>query len=367
MNKDIPVLEFEIDSYMKVLNNDFLPYELKDYVKDTSPDNLKKALADFDVLKDYFASRTLSLSRDNAKVILNVATLPQSLRTRDKLEIVFACKGLTMTDSFWIKEQGENVKYSDVNLRRTKLAEASYQIAILGQYISATAVELRPDLSTNGMFPKFWKRNHDSVELWKTDKFSEHYHTYNEVIVSESLKKLGLECVEYVIKFKDEIPFAVSKCIADEEYSLISAQSIKDWCIHTEKDFKDYIGENFRTEFANMCVVDYIYANPDRHFENWGFIVGNADNKIVRFAPLYDHNQALIADMFGTKIDELIYEPTGKSFYETILEYAMYSDLQIYKEFIPEQCHKRADEVATIRDEYTAALEERRMLNRGRK
>ena len=42
MNGDIPVLEFELDAYMKVLNNDFLPYELKDFVQDTDVNNFKK-------------------------------------------------------------------------------------------------------------------------------------------------------------------------------------------------------------------------------------------------------------------------------------------------------------------------------------
>lgn len=80
MNKDIPVLLFDFeDKYIKVLNNWFLPYMLKDYVIDSNfseENKAKRTMECIDVFKDFFCSRLLNLSRSGAKEFLNVANLP---------------------------------------------------------------------------------------------------------------------------------------------------------------------------------------------------------------------------------------------------------------------------------------------------
>lgn len=353
MNGDKQVLEFSLeDMYLKVLDNNFLPYELKDFVKTSNPTDIKKMMKDLEIFKDFLSSRVLLLSRENAKVILNVTSLPQSLKTEDRIKIVLACKGLNMTDNFWIKEDGEHLSFADVNLRKNKLSDASYEIAILGKHISATAEDLRPDLSTIGMFPKYWKREGDSVYLYKTDKLGGKVNSAAEIEASRILKEIGADVVPYKEVIKDGILFSVSKCIATDECSLVSASSVKDWCVHTGKDFLEFVKENYMGSFSNMVVSDFILANTDRHMENWGFIVDNRTNRILSFAPLYDLNQALVADKFGTDVRNLIYEPTEISFLEGIKEYASHSTLDLTKiniEKLSSQVKERLDTVLLYR------------------
>ena len=376
MNKDIPVLSFyykedkSILFDITVLNNDFLPYELKDYVINSSDCDTEEMIYQNAVLSDYLSSRTLNLSRDNAKAILNVAVLPQSIKTADKLRIVTACRGLTMTDSFWLKDEGEDLSFSDVNLRTHPLSEASYKIAILGQNISATRKELVPDLSTDGMFPKYWKRDIDSqkeqplkkvspsvnqidsqqVYLYKTDKFTGNPNSKSEIECSRILTEAGADVVHYFS--------SVCKCIATDEYSLIPMQSIRDYLNNVKIPFYDYVKEHFLKEFSNMCVCDYVVANTDRHFSNFGVMVSTDTNQIERFAPLYDHNQALIADTFHTDINDLIYEPTGKTFYESIKEWAVYANVDFSKVTMSKECQDRWQEVQRVRAEEKIIEEE---------
>ena len=344
MNGDIAVLLFNLeDMYIKVLNETYLPYELKDYIVDTDISNIRKAIVDIEAVKDFFSSRALNLSRENAKVILNVASLPQSLKTKERLKITFACKGLTMCDNFWIKSQGDDrIRFADVNLRKTPLSEASYKIAILGKHISATAKELRPDLSTHGMYPKYWHRENGTVYIWKTDRTSSNINTKAELQVSDILQAIGAKAVKYQEVYRDGKTFAVAKCIATDEYALVSALSIRDWCVHTDRSFSEYIQTEWLTDFANMCVVDYVLANTDRHIDNWGFLVENRTNRIAEFAPLYDHNQALLADEIGTELDELIYEPTGLTFLETIKQFSKFASIDFTKVTLPVKASIRA-------------------------
>ena len=117
MNGDKPVLKFDLENMcMEVLNNEFLPYALKDYIKSTNVQNFKKSIKDIECLRDYLSGRMLNISRENAKVILNVLALPQTLKTEERVKISLMCRSLSMTDNFWTKEDDENFRTKFVML-----------------------------------------------------------------------------------------------------------------------------------------------------------------------------------------------------------------------------------------------------------
>lgn len=342
MNRNKPVLRFDLeDMYLEVLNNDFLPYALKDFVKTTNYNNFIKSIRDIECLRDFLSGRMLSMSRENAKVILNVLALPQTLKTEERVKIVLMCRCLSMTDNFWTKEDDENIRFEDVCLRNVKLSDASYKIAILGKHISACIDDLKSDLLTNGMFAKTWRRSEQGIELWKTDKSPKNINAHAEVDVSKILKKSNIQHVHYRGEVQDNLFFAVSKCFTDNNTSFVCAQEIKDYCHHIGISFTEYVEQNYTKDFANMTVCDYVLANTDRHFENWGFLINNETNKIKSFAPLFDHNQALIADYFDVNIDELVYEPTGNTFANSIKIASKVSDFAIDESVLPIKCRER--------------------------
>ena len=350
--KDNEALRFDFDeSYIEVVNNQYLPYSLRDYIKTSGQKDFKGSLHDIEVLRDYLATRTLNLSRENAKTILNVAALPQSLNTEQKLKIVMACNGLSMQDNFWIKPDGKETSFDEMCLRHNKLADVSYDIAILGRHVSATADELAPDLTTEGMFPKYWHRNSDGdVELWKTDKMGGKVNSECEIRSSDILDSIGYNHVRYRREERDGKIFSVCKCMADDEYSFITMQEIMDWHVHTGHKFPEKIQKMYDREFPNMCVVDYVLANTDRHSGNWG-VITDSENRIIGFAPMFDMNQALVADEFGTDISDLIYEPTGLSFKESIKKWGPLSTVDFLKaDNLPDKVRERAEIIEKYRD-----------------
>lgn len=44
-----------------------------------------------------------------------------------------------------------------------------------------------------------------------------------------------------------------------------------------------------------MIVLDGVIMNPDRHLGNFGFMVDNDTFEIKGFAPVFDHNMAMLA------------------------------------------------------------------------
>lgn len=343
-NKNHETLRFDFDdAYIQVIDNKYLPFALKDYIKTTGEKDMKGSLKDISTVRDYLASRTLNLSRENAKAILNVAALPQSLRTDQKLKIVMACNGLTMQDNFWIKKDNDPRTFDEMCLRHHKLSEVSYDIAILGHHISATADELIPDLTTEGMFPKYWHRTSDGqIELWKTDRLDGKVNAKCEIEASEILDSIGFNHVRYRGEYRDEKLFSVCDCMADDNTSFIPMQDIMDWHIHTGINYPAKIKELYSKRFPDMCVIDFVLANTDRHSGNWGVLI-NEENDIIDFAPMFDMNQALVADIMGTDISNQIYEPTGHTFIESVKEWAPYSsvDWNGTKQVLPENIQKR--------------------------
>jgi len=344
MNGDTKVLQFSLDDVtLKVLNNDFLPYQLKDWLIDTdfsTAESRKCSMHQFDIFKDFLLGRLLSFSRENAKAILNSISATQSSSISEKIKIVIACRALSMTDNFWVKDEDEDITFKEVNLRHIKLKDAAFSIAIQGKVISATNTVLDPELVTSGMFAKTWYRGEKGIQLWKTDRTQDKINTKAEVTVSDFLDEIKVEHVKYWFQGQDEILMVGCDCIASDDISLITAQSVKDWCFHQNIDFINWIEDNYLLSFAQMCVIDYVIANTDRHWENWGFLVDNNTNQIINMAPLYDHNQALIADYVGTEVDDLIYEPLNVIMLEAAYRYAPCSKLVI-NHFPTEGCKRR--------------------------
>ena len=107
MNGDTPCLSFPKDfKTYTVLNNEMLPYALKDCIDRVSP------IRGLFMLQDYLSERVLDPGRENAKAILNITNLPQSSEISDRLRIVFTCRGLKMEDNFWLKQNQENLSFS---------------------------------------------------------------------------------------------------------------------------------------------------------------------------------------------------------------------------------------------------------------
>lgn len=343
MNKDIPVLKFDFDDYyIEVLNNKYLPFMLKDYVKTTTPYDYKKTFKDIELIKDFLIARTINISRTNAKQILISSNMPQSERVSDKLKIVFACRALSMEDNYWLKEENENIKWNNVNLRNQHLSDVSFIISIIGKQISATAKELTPDLMTKGSFPKCWFRKNDKVYMIKTDIMNDNINTKCELKVSKYLEELDIYAIKYKSFIKNNRLFAVSECFANDTQTIIDGFSVKDWCFHNNTSFIDYIEQNFLEDFSNMCVLDYVFANTDRHLGNILFTVDD-NNEIIRFGPLHDHNLALIADYTNSDINELIYDATELSMIDTVKKYAKYSTVDFSNINLSNKCKERLE------------------------
>ncbi len=332
MNGDKPVLYFDFnEGLLQVIDNDFLPYSLKDYIKTSdysSPMVARQSARHMETVRDFFANRTLNLSRENAKAILTSCGFPQSNRTEERIAIALSCNSLSMTDNFWTRDDNDNRLFKEVDLREHHLGDAAFPISVLGIPASIEHDILIPDIGTQGMFIKTWHRGDDGCYLLKSDKTTDNINTRAEIAVSEILENgTNVKHVDYSPVCKEGKLLSSCKCLTNARYSMITAQDLYDWCSHTGRDFTKYMEDNYLQTMSVMCVADYLIANTDRHFGNIFFYVDNTTNLIVGMTPLLDHNQALISDILGKDVSDLIYPLTGLTIKESAEKYARYSGI----------------------------------------
>lgn len=83
------------------------------------------------------------------------------------------------------------------------------------------------------------------------------------------------------------------ECFTDEKYGLLPYSNINSSAGVLDLA-KFYNNIKMDEDLADMIIADAVILNQDRHLGNFGFIVENDTGKIVKTAPLYDHNIQLL-------------------------------------------------------------------------
>lgn len=147
----------------QIVLEDFMPYDL--YLEEENDiDTLINNLNNF---YHWCASRVLSLDRKFAKEILNSIGMVQAITDKDRAAISLSYHCVSLTDVFWVRQNGEEVTFEVINLYDNPLNKAIVEISLRGKQMTVTNRELAPDLSTKGCFPKAWIRNENGFKLLK--------------------------------------------------------------------------------------------------------------------------------------------------------------------------------------------------------
>ena len=145
------------------------------------------------------------------------------------------------------------------------------------------------DLSTNGVFPKAWKRTGKGFSLLKDGGQDA---VERELLASRICQCFKVNQVIYDRGKFDHEPVTISKNITSQEVSIISMEAFAIYAQNHEKNIKKYILALDGYNYYMMNIVDYLIGNTDRHWGNWGVLVNNVNNKPISLHPLMDFNQS---------------------------------------------------------------------------
>ena len=291
--KDTPVLEIQENGICTVLEFDRLPFSLR-----------KEKVTFIDFI-EWASNRTLSIGRSYAKEILNTLRLSQT----NRYAVCKACRGLSLEDAYWIRQDGDRKTWEEVNLFRNPLSLFVTEVSLSGTNIrySAEAGDSQnihtPELTTLWASAKGWIRRDGKLSLHKVGKY--------EIPADQILTALGIPHIHYRISSDEEVGAYLteerkqwiagvgeavvnSELFTSEEVSLVTFEEFEIFCRNYGMNPYHEAVRMGREAYLEMQIADYILNNNDRHEQNWGFLMENATGKLTGFCPLFDHDHAFV-------------------------------------------------------------------------
>ena len=273
-------------------------------------------------LNDWFIGRGIPSRRDELDMLL------ARLNISTPLELFDRAFALSLSDQYWIKQVGSNIKYEDVNFFDHDFDSAEFvEASFSDNYDSITRKEtlMSPNNTTNGMLKKSWIIEDGKRYLLKGGYKNDYLQPFNEVLASIICDKLDFDHVTYTLDtFKNKV---VSKCLCfiNKDTELIPASQIMYGITKhkTSKDYNEYIKileqngiKNAREKIENMYILDFLMMNEDRHLNNFGIIRDVNTLEWLDVAPIFDNGESLKMTIYNS--DEISINGEGRLFYNIV-------------------------------------------------
>lgn len=303
MHKNVVVADIELDEVSaaivkidKLHNQEHLPVAV----------SAKKGVVNRSELNEWWYDRSIPANRSGVRKALETMNIsnPRLLLSR--------CFGLSLSDQYWIKPLESDIAWKDVNFFNNDFSEDIGDI-LFGKKLNKKTLDYNsPDNTSDGFLKKRWKIINGKCCLLKSGSAPFMQQPFNEVIASKIMERLGISHIPYsVFLDEDGEPYSVCEDFITEDTELISAWRImqsRKQDNNTSK-YQHYVNcceglgiKKICQSLNEMIVVDYIIANEDRHFNNFG-LIRNADTlEFISPAPIYDSGSSLGYDKVAGQI-----------------------------------------------------------------
>lgn len=267
--------------------------------------NVKNGIVDRSALNAWWLDRSIPASRSGVRKALEILNLANTkmLLTRNF--------GLSLSDQYWIRPQGSDVQWGDINFFENPFSE-DIGDALFGNEKKRVDFDFcSPDNTSDGFLKKRWKIINGRRCLMKTGSNPFMQQPFNEVIALIVAERLDILHVTYTLVWDDDLPYSVCDDFIGPDTELISAWRVMQ-TVRKENDtsvYQHYLNccerlgiANIRKSVDQMIVLDYIISNEDRHQNNFG-LVRNADTlQWLGAAPLFDSGSSLGYDKLSGQI-----------------------------------------------------------------
>lgn len=302
MNKEKEIFDFEYNEEEHLI----VKFE-RNY-----PDNEK--YAPFGLIKDniidryqfnkWWKNRQIPASRNGLKEML----YKSDIYDKDNFDLLDAkAYCLSLSDQYWVKRLGEDVLWKDVNFFDNEFSEDIGKILFNGGKTSIKLNLNTPDMTSNGNYEKRWKIIDGERYLIKAGSKMINQEPFNEVIATKLYERIlnDDEYVKYTVIYDGERAVSICKNFITKETELIPAWKINEYYSFTENEnkYEHYVRclNELKVLNANilidkMLVCDFILANKDRHFNNFGVIRNVETLQFERVAPIFDNGCSLWFD-----------------------------------------------------------------------
>lgn len=293
MHKNIPVVDMVIDQtgYIAKLR------DVHDICHLPPGIGMVKASIDRKSLNDWWIGRSIPASRAGLDAAL------QSIGIASPTLLLEKSYGLSLSDQYWICPKDSGLLWENVNFFQNDFSGDMGEILFGHEPPDPARVSLMsPDNTSDGWLQKKWVIADGKRFLMKGGSFPYHQEPLNEVIACAVMRRLGVAHVPYTLIKDGEKPYSLCENFITPETELIPAWRI----LQTQKQPND---RSLRSHFFACCdalgipdvkaaldkmlTADYIIANEDRHWNNFGCVRNAETLAWIGFAPVFDSGTSL--------------------------------------------------------------------------
>ena len=276
------------------------------------PDNEKYApfglIKNDDIDKNSFnkwwKNRQIPASRNGLKEILNKSGIYDE-DNFDLLDAKAYC--LSLSDQYWVKKYNENILWEDINFFENEFSEDIGKVLFNGGKTSLNLNLNTPDMTSNGNYEKRWKIINGDRYLIKAGGKMINQEPFNEVIATKLYERIlnADEYVKYELTYDNGKAVSICKNFITANTELIPAWKIDEYyeAKKNENKYEHYIRCLNKLNIPNanllvdkMLICDFILANKDRHFNNFGVIRNVETLEFEKVAPIFDNGCSLWFD-----------------------------------------------------------------------
>lgn len=261
----------------------------------------------------WWAHRTIPKSRSGIEAKL------AELGISETYDLPFRSLGLSLSDQYWVKPEGADIQWKDINFFHNPFAEVEVE-----HWLADVGLD-SPDNTSDGMLSKRWIIEGDGRVLLKGGSVLDQ-EPYNEVIATELYSRLLSDDDFVPYELREWGGAMVSACpgFVGPAEEFIPAHYIMEGLRAPEHldEFQGYIHrclnlgvDSIEAALGKMLVCDFILANSDRHWRNFG-IMRDVETLEYRAAPLFDSGTSLWCQIPTRELEYSSFTYDAKPFYE---------------------------------------------------
>lgn len=262
----------------------------------------------------------------------------ESLKENELSQIYKNTFGFNLSDNYWLKPENSDMTWEKGNFYTNDFNEE------IGKYITGISNSNpdfenmktdTPDLFSNGEQDKRWVIENKKRCLLKYGRPAYYQQPFNEYLASEICKCLNFNHVPYSIKTKGKKKLQIyssCNCFIDEHTEYVTAGYIQfvkeknnstssfDHLINCCTELQMPQIDEIKKNIYQMIFLDYIVANTDRHYGNFGFIRNIETLEWKGFAPIFDTGNSMFYETSTTdliKSKSIMENVKSRSFYKT--------------------------------------------------
>ena len=259
-----------------------------------------------EILFRFFNSRVIAFQREDYQQIINAT------KCKDAFALSFKGHGLSLSNHYWFKKEGEDLSYEKINFFTNKWDDSFGRAILEENYDKLKDCDLNvPDIVTPGWSTKAWIYD-NGPKLYKLGIVKGRYEDcLGEVLASRLARRIlkPEEVVDYqLVKVGNQYASVCSPMIGVDDaltpLSVVLPRSL--YQIYMSKNSNKEINKQFFEElkkygmpelydrFVKIACIRTICFISDLHFDNIS-LIRNLKTGEYKIAPMYD-----LAGAFGT-------------------------------------------------------------------